>query len=367
MWKIGVFMKKLLCYIIFSLLFLLPISAKAEVKIESTSLNGPLKVEEGTSFTMTVNINVSGLSIATDSTLGIASVVFVFGIDEDVFILESVSAEGFESAAQEVNGVYYIASAPLPNNNCGLGVLYCGNYKAELKFYVKNTTLNSSVITLGETGIGLIDVETYQTEEDVIVKRYDEYKPHSIMIDHKKDSEVIEPPKTIIIEKTEKPKVTETPKVNKPVIKSSNALLKSLTVENYDIKFDTYLLEYTLEIEENINNLSIKAETEDEKANYKVVGAEDLKANGNKITVEVTAENGNKKIYTINTKVKEKKSEKEKPVDREDEPKKEEAKVNKKFLLYLGILFGGIVLLAIFGFIISKIRSRKLNKMLDQL
>lgn len=354
------------------MLFCLPVTAKAEVKIVSTSLNGPLNVEEGTSFTMTVNINVSGLSTTADSALGIGSVIFVFGVDENVFILESVSAEGFESVAQKVNGVYYIVSAALPNNNCGLGVLYCGNYKAELKFYVKNTTLNYSVITLGEAGIGLIDVETYQTEEDVITEVYDEYKPHSIMIDHKKASEEIEPPKTIILEKKEKPNVTETPKVNnsstnnKPTIKSSNALLKSLTVENYDIKFDTYLLDYTLEIEENVNNLSIKAEPEDTKASYKVVGAEDLKANGNKVTVEITAENGNKKIYTINTKVKEKKPEKEKSVEKV-EPKKEEAKVNKKFLLYFGILFGGIVLLGVFGFIISKIKNRKLNKMLDQL
>ena len=58
---------------------------------------------------------------------------------------------------------------------------------------------------------------------------------------------------------------------------------------------------------------------------------------------------------------------KEEPIERVEEQKKEEAKVNPRFLLYLGILFGGIVFLAIVGFIVSKIRNRKLNKMLDEL
>ncbi len=361
-------MKKLFYCVFLGLLFLLPVSAKADVAIKSTSLNGPLSVEEGSSFTMTVNVNVSGLSKFPNSSQGIASVLFVFGMDEDVFILESVSTEGFESVAQKVDGVYYILSQPLQNNNCGSGILYCGDYKAELKFYVKNTALNSSVITLGEVAMGFIDVETYQTEDDIIVTLYDEYKPHSIMINHKKEPVVEVPPKTIVEEQKEKPKVTEKPVVpEKEVQKSSNALLKSLTVENYDIKFDTYLLEYTLEVDETINSFSIKAETEDRKANYKIIGAEDLKANGNKVLIEVTAENGNKKTYIINVKRKENKIKKEEPIERVEEQKKEEAKVNPRFLLYLGILFGGIVFLAIVGFIVSKIRNRKLNKMLDEL
>lgn len=363
-------MKKLLYYVVFGLLFLLPTSVKADVAIKSTSLNGPLSVEEGLSFTMTVNVNVSGLSKFPNSSQGIASAIFAFGMDEDVFILESVTAEGFESIAQKVDGVYYILSQSLQNNNCGSGILYCGDYKAELKFYVKSTTLNSSVITLGEVAMGFIDVETYQTEDDIIVRRYDEYKPHSIVINHKKESAVVESPKTIIEEQNEKPKVTEKPVAPKKEIpKSSNALLKSIVVENYDIEFDTYLLEYTLEVEESVNSLSIKAEVEDGKANYKIIGAEDLKANGNKVSINVTAENGNKKTYVINVKEKMKKEKEEVKEEKlENQLKeKEETKVNKKFVFYLGIFFGGIVLLIIVGFVISKIKNRKLNKLLDQL
>ncbi|MCI9233200.1 MAG: cadherin-like beta sandwich domain-containing protein [Bacilli bacterium] len=361
-------MKKLLYYVVFGLLFLLPTSVKADVAIKSTSLNGPLSVEEGSSFTMTVNVNVSGLSKLPNSSQGIASAIFAFGMDEDVFILESVSAEGFESIAQKVDGVYYILSQSLQNNNCGSGMLYCGDYKVELKFYVKNTTLNSSVITLGEVAMGFIDVETYQTEDDIIVRRYDEYKPHSIVINHKKESAVVESPKTIVEEQKEKPKVTEKPVAPKKEIpKSSNALLKSIVVENYNVDFDTYLLEYTLEVEEGVNSLSIKAEVEDEKANYKIIGAEDLKKNENKVLIEVTAENGNKKVYTINTKIKEQTKEVEKIVEKTEIETQEKVTVNKKFVTYIIIFFGGIVGLVIIGFIISKIRNRKLNKMLDEL
>lgn len=339
------------------MLFCIPVIAKAAA-ISSQSLNGPVNVSAGEEIEIVFELELAGIENTVDATEGIWQVGFSIEFDEAVLALENIKSDSFDTSYIKTNGIHIISAEVIERaaNTCVRGgLLYCGTYRATMKFLVKETKMSKSVIKVGAIAVGILnmndpDKEEYFESDMEPPVTTTSYASHTIKINRKEENS----------------KVNNSSVNNKPTIKSSNALLKSLTVENYDIKFDTYLLDYTLEIEENVNNLSIKAEPEDTKASYKVVGAEDLKANGNKVTVEITAENGNKKIYTINTKVKEKKSEKEKSVEKV-EPKKEEAKVNKKFLLYFGILFGGIVLVGVFGFIISKIKNRKLNKMLDQL
>lgn len=351
-------MKKVNSFFALLILLLIPNSVRAAA-ISYQALSGAKNVNVGEEVEVVFELKLDGIKNTTDATEGIWQVGFSVEFDETVFTLENVKSDSFETSYIKTNGIHIISAEVLEGsaNTCVHGgLLYCGTYRATMKFFVKDTKASQSTIKVGAIAVGVLNMNDPEKEEYLESDMEPpvtttSYASHTIKINQKEEI----------------PKVNNSSVNNTPTIKSSNALLKSLTVENYDIKFDTYLLEYTLEVEENINSLSIKAETEDGKASYKVVGAEDLKANGNKFTVEVTAENGSQKTYIINTKMKEKKSEKEKSVAQVEEPKKEEAKVNKKFLLYLGILFGGIILIVIIGFIISKIKNRKLNKMLDQL
>lgn len=328
------------------ILFCVPEFAKAD--ITNVRVSGSSQMKVGEEQELTVKIDIPGVD--KSQSFGLAAIVFKLNYDSEIFTVKKVEAKDFTTQIIQDEDSYYVLSQAKPTmsiENMCVGGLFCGNYEAKVKIVAHKPA--TVMFKISGIEASFADPFTYEKEDDIVVKQYSSNNVVMGIKIHVTENKTSEIPSNVV-----------------SVSQSSNALLKSLTVENYDIKFDTYLLDYTLEIEENVNNLSIKAEPEDTKASYKVVGAEDLKANENKVTVEITAENGNKKIYTINTKVKEKKSEKEKSVEKV-EPKKEEAKVNKKFLLYFGIFFGGIVLVGVFGFIISKIKNRKLNKMLDQL
>jgi hypothetical protein len=340
-------MKKFLLLCSLFVLFCVPRYAKAD--ITNVHVSGSSKMKVGEEQELIVKIDIPGVD--KSQSFGLAAIVFKLNYDSEIFTVKKVEAKDFTTQIIQDEDSYYVLSqvksTMSPENMC-VGGLFCGNYEAKIKIVAHKPA--TVMFKISEIEASFTDPFTYETEDDILVKQY---SSNNIVMGIK-------------IHVTEN-KTSEIPSNAVSVIQSSNALLKSLTVENYDIKFDTYLLEYTLEVDETINSFSIKAETEDRKANYKIIGAEDLKANGNKVLIEVTAENGNKKTYIINVKRKENKIKKEEPIERVEEQKKEEAKVNPRFLLYLGILFGGIVFLAIVGFIVSKIRNRKLNKMLDEL
>lgn len=83
---------------------------------------------------------------------------------------------------------------------------------------------------------------------------------------------------------------------------STNANLKSLSVEGYDITptFDKDTLEYELEVENEIENITIKAGKADSSASISGTGEKELTEGLNKFEIVVTAEKGNKKTYVVN-------------------------------------------------------------------
>lgn len=89
--------------------------------------------------------------------------------------------------------------------------------------------------------------------------------------------------------------------------KSSDNNLKTLTIEEGKLspEFNASLTEYTLDLNENITSLNIKATAADTKAKVEGTGKIDLKEGKNTINIVVTAENGAKKTYTINTYIEE--------------------------------------------------------------
>lgn len=89
------------------------------------------------------------------------------------------------------------------------------------------------------------------------------------------------------------------------VILSSNAKLKSLSVQNYTLDFNSKITDYTLIIDEGVTELQINYETEDENAIVSVNGNENLKKSS-LVNIEVTAEDGTVMEYRIQINVKKK-------------------------------------------------------------
>ena len=86
------------------------------------------------------------------------------------------------------------------------------------------------------------------------------------------------------------------------VTKSNDATLKSLEVTGHSFSpaFAADTLSYSMEVENSVNELDVKALANDSKATVEVVGNKDLKPGMNTISIKVVAEDGTTKIYTIN-------------------------------------------------------------------
>lgn len=95
------------------------------------------------------------------------------------------------------------------------------------------------------------------------------------------------------------------PAVIPPKEYSSNNYLKLLSIEGYEISFDKETLEYSIEVENGVEKVNIKATTEDSSASVSGTGEKEVTEGNNKLEVKVIAENGNERTYVINVKVKE--------------------------------------------------------------
>ena len=84
--------------------------------------------------------------------------------------------------------------------------------------------------------------------------------------------------------------------------KSSDATLKSLTVDNGTLtpEFDKDTLKYEVIVPYEIENLGISAITNSDRANYTISGNTNLVVGKNESTLTVTAEDGSLLVYTIN-------------------------------------------------------------------
>ena len=83
---------------------------------------------------------------------------------------------------------------------------------------------------------------------------------------------------------------------------STNANLSALRVVDHVISpdFDKDKLEYTLEVENDVEKIEIKATRADSSASVSGTGVKNLSEGLNKFNIVVTAEKGNKKTYVIN-------------------------------------------------------------------
>lgn len=94
-------------------------------------------------------------------------------------------------------------------------------------------------------------------------------------------------------------------KVSKPVIVateislSSNNYIKNLVIEGYSISFDKEVLEYSIEVDSDIDSLSLDVWLEHDNATYFVSGNEKFQKGKNKVILTVQAEDGSIRDYVI--------------------------------------------------------------------
>lgn len=81
---------------------------------------------------------------------------------------------------------------------------------------------------------------------------------------------------------------------------SKDNTLKELSIEGYTIEFNKEKIEYSIEVDNLVDNIKVNAKTNDGNATYEVVGNTNLKVGQNTVKVNVTAENGSVKTYVIN-------------------------------------------------------------------
>lgn len=129
-------------------------------------------------------------------------------------------------------------------------------------------------------------------------------------------------------------------------VKSNDNYLANLTISNGSINFDKDVFEYEVDVENDIESISIGATPSDKLATVSGTGDFALSVGENVFKVNVTSENGDIREYSLYVNRKEK---------QEEDIKIVKKKNNKVFIL-LGVLFG-VFLLILFIILFKKIRK----------
>lgn len=379
-------MKKLLSIIIFCLLVVLPINASA-LSAKSVSVSGPSEVKQGEEFELSIDVSLDTLDPEGTIMFGVIRIDYQY--DALMLIPTDAKATNFNTTMHNDNGNHYILSyiekEDFPEQtNCTNNIL-CNKFNAKLKFFAKgsgSTIVNVISITtsfmdlknatLDASGNAVIPDDDYIIEtKEIVGSTKVNLIPNGI-------------PKDIPVENAETNSgsielkhLPTNVKKETPKDTSGNNSLKSLSIDNYPIEFDTHKLKYNINVPEGVNSVKVNAVADDDTAKIKVIGANDLAKNNYVITVEVTAQNGSKKSYVIatrgetepttsavtTTEAKEEKTRDDEAIKEDQEKRK---KINKKIISYVIIGVITIILLVIANAIINKIRYRKLDKMLKK-
>lgn len=368
-------MKKLILFLL-TMMLIMPLNANASsAAISGASMMGMDTVSVGSTLTQAFSVKFSNIKKGTSDTLGIWIVGFELIYDEDVFVPQSISTDGnvWDSTIYKQDGKTYVLSEfdndPY-KNACVDGVLYCSDYIVDIKFYVKDTTKETSVIKMKDIGAGAFQVQggmnpEYNTSDMIEIeypvetsKTFKINRPANVVV--KEPESVIQNSKPTVEKKVESTKTTEsksnttnnTNTTNTQTKKSDNNYLKALEIKDYQIDFKKDLLYYKIDIKDDVNKLEINAEAEDSKSQVEIIGNDNLKDNNYQVLIKVKAENNEEKTYTIKVNVKEEKVIKE---NNGNEPNK----------LYFIIGGGVIILLIIVGIIYNIINNKKIDRGLD--
>lgn len=353
----------------------MPLSVYA-TNISNETISGPTEVTEGEEITLSYKVDFAELDKDSPDTKGIMVVAFLINYDADVLIPTELSKE-FDSHIVKGKD-YYVVSSTVKDgmeNICQDGVTYCGNYKIDIKFYVKDTDAKKLNVSMGEVLVGVYDSKLINEgnidEEKVELLAKNSNASHTIKIKNSSGNTNPEPAsiatesKITDLKETVK-SATKSLSIKEDDKKSNNNHIKSLTITGYDLAFERDKNLYTLEIPQGTNALDVSIELENDKATYEIEGAEDLSSNNNQIKIIVTAENGDKRAYIVTiTNPKEKTTPKEEMIEILG------YEIEKRYLKYAIILVvvivGLLILKGLTLLLADKVGNRKINKALKDL
>lgn len=343
-------MKKIIS-IFLLLLLLYPFRTQA-VSIQNTAILGKDTATVGEEFSLSFHINFSGLQRDLTDSFGIATVTFELIFDDSVFEITSVSVNDWITDITQENGSTYIVSVVKEEASpykCIDGILYCSDYSVTIRFLVNDTNKTSSTIEMGDILVGLLNVDYSEGLSDATVfLEGTSNQKKNITIQRKEQSNPTQPNP-----------VSKPPKVDTPT-KSDNNYLKSLQIENHNIKFLKTKNEYNISVDKEENQLIIHVEVDDDKATYQVFGADNLADNNYQVSIEVTAENGTKNTYILNVDVREKSG----VVYERPKEKNEPPFVWKNSYTIIGIVAIIFIILVV---VVIRIKDKKIDNELDQL
>lgn len=159
---------------------------------------------------------------------------------------------------------------------------------------------------------------------------------------------------------TTKAKTTKTNKINKTTtskITSNNNNLSSLSISDVEISFDKEILYYEVTVNNEIEIITIVAETEDDKSSVDGTGEKTLQVGENIFKVIVTSEDNTKKEYEIKIIRKEL----EKIVESQKEIKEpvNENKKEQNNLIKIGFVVSTIAIIIVIAIVIIKKKKTK--------
>ena len=368
-----------LLFVLFVLVLVVPNMVMA-VDIEDSKISGDQTVKTGDTVELNLKLNFSGISISDLNTFGIGGIALDLEYDEDVFKFIEAKANGFNTNYINVDGdrglLSVITGEDLGTNACTDGILYCGEYALTMRFYVRDTDVSNSKISIGDVAIlgwnlknGTRD--SYDEDDmDAVVSSVNktlEYTIEKVKVTKEEPATITKTENNssnevaisnVVTKKAEKQEVS-----NPTGSKSSNAYLKELNVKGYILNFYKRTKNYEIEVEKGINSLEIDAKLDDDKSLLDIKGADDLKANDYKVEVIVTAEDGSKNTYTITVKEEKEKGNKKITTANILDKIKE---IFDKYKIY--IIGGGSILLLIIiiSVVVNKVSDNKLGKKFDE-
>ena len=332
--------------------------------IKNSSITGDESVYTMSTIPLKVKIELDNFD-----NLGIAALSYELKFNEYAFNIYDISTlDVWNSKVYKYDNSYYIVSSinPGASNRCSDGLLYCGNYEADVILYAKDTdTIYSDDISIGKIEIGLVNIDYADkeiTDKDITVIEGNGNNKKTVAIKRKGVAGGIIVPKLEI--KNTKPKINSETKTIKDkktnYIKSSNNYIEDLSIEGYNLKFREFTYDYDLVVDEGVNSLKVNVKLLSDKAKYVITGNDDLKASDNTIKIIVTAENKEQNTYTI-------KVNHEKEVVQEKKVVEEKKWYEKPYVKYIGLALGGIIFLIIIINIILRIKDYKMEKALKKL
>ena len=382
-------MKKRLLNILFLTFVLFPILINAE-GIKSVDYTGVTEADSDSEIYTDLAVYFDGVS--TDKNIAIIAIEYDLLFDSKVIKPIAAETTDFDDFYVTKTGGWKVSSMVYGSltqstskevsaiNRCDIEKYYCNDtYNSRWYFTSLKNATKTTKIQIKNLKVYAIDY-TDQNKLMVLEDKYDQTLSIEVKINKvssgftagKTNGTLIKSSKATVSNATKNAKSTssstnKTSTTSSISKKSSNTYLKSLTIKGYKIDFNKDKYKYEIEVDKDINSLTLSYKTEDKKAKVEVYGAKDLKAHGDEVSIVVTAEDLSNKEYTVFINRKVDKIKEKFSIRKLYKQIKTKILASKKNKIIAAIIAGNIALIALLVLVISKVNGKKIDKFLDKM